>query len=286
MESVCILTDNTAQFAKPIFPGNDRVRVAQLRVSLNLPPEPAENGNEWKVSSLPISARNGLEPRLVPPTPDDFVLLFNQLGQVYSEIVAIFLSSSLSQTYANAHKAAEAVRGQVNVQVINSQTTSIGLGILVETAAKAADAGMPVADIECLVRGIIPHIYSVFTIPGLTYLQQAGLLDPGQALVGEMLGLYPLYTMEEGRLTPLEKVRSLRHLLDYFQEFMDEFDNLVHVAFIQSCPQLSHESHALREHAGDCFPDTPFSEHPISLPLATLLGPRTVGVFAVEKPEN
>lgn len=286
MNPVCILTDSTAQFTKPLFPGNDLVRVAPLKVSLNLPVEPAENGNQWKVSSLPVSAREGLEPRLIPPSTEEFIDLFLHLGQIYSDIVAIFLSSSLNQTVANARQASEAVRGQINVQVIDSQTTSIGLGVLVETAAGAAASGASVAEIECLVRGAIPHIYTVFSIPGLTYLQQAGLLDPGQALVGEMLGLYPLYTMEEGRLTPLEKVRNLRHLQDYFQEFVDEFDDLIHIAFIQSAPPLGHEAHALREHAGDCFSDTPFSEHPISLWLATLLGPRTVGVFAIEKPEE
>jgi len=39
----------------------------------------------------------------------------------------------------------------------------------------------------------------------------------------------------------------------------------------------------MREHVQTCFPQTPFSEHSINLPLATLVGPRAVGLVVIEK---
>jgi fatty acid-binding protein DegV len=49
---------------------------------------------------------------------------------------------------------------------------------------------------------------------------------------------------------------------------------------------MIHEARTLREHAAANFPKTPFSEHSISLPLAVLMGPRTLAVFAIENPEE
>jgi len=283
MSSVVILTDNTAQFSKPVFPGRNLVEVLPLRSHFNN--LEAEPGQEVKVSSLPASARNGLQPCLEVPTPDEFRQIFTNLSLRNNEIVALLHSSQLSPAVENALEAAESVRGRVAIQVIDSQSTSVGLGYLVQAAADAAQKGSPSTEIERLMRGLIPHIYSVFCIPGLSYLHFSGFLGMAQAQVGEMLGLLPIFTLEDGHLTPLEKVRNPRHLLDFMQEFLDEFSELHQIAIIQSVPPMVHEVRTLREHATTNFPKTPFSEHPISLPLATLFGPRTLGVFAIEMPD-
>ncbi len=93
----------------------------------------------------------------------------------------------------------------------------------------------------------------------------------------------PIFTLEEGQISAVEKVRNARSLVDFMQEFICEFDELQHIAFIQSVPPLSHEARLMREHAQTCFPQTPFSEHTINLPLATLVGPRSVGLVVVGK---
>jgi DegV family protein with EDD domain len=196
----------------------------------------------------------------------------------------ILLSSQLSPTFTNAQQAVAQVKGRVAVQLIDSQTTSVGLGYLVQLAAEAAAGQASLSEIERLIRGQIPHIYSVFCIPGLTYIYQAGFVDYPQAMVGEMLGLLPIFTLEDGHLTPLEKARNVRHLTDFFQEFLDEFNDLYQISIIQGNSVLPHEGKILREHAMLNFPKVPFSEHPINLSLAALFGPHSMGVFAIEIP--
>lgn len=284
MTSVCILTDNTAQFSKPAFPGRNLITTIPITIEYN--GHTVSEGKEIKVGSLPGSLQNAPAPRLVAPSPEEFRHQFLTLGQEYNEIVAILLSSQLSPTIEHAQEAAEAVRGRVAVQVIDSQTTSVGLGVLVQAAAEAASKGTPSTEIERLMRSLIPHIYSVFSIPGLTYLNHSGFIGAAQAIIGEMLNLLPIYTLEDGHLTSIEKARNYRQLLDFLQEFLDEFSDLYHIALVQSVPAMNHEARALREHAALVFPKTPFSEHPINLPLAVLMGPRTLGVFAMESPNE
>jgi DegV family protein with EDD domain len=283
MGSVCILTDTSAQFPQLAFPGRSLVRVLGLDVSLN--GVIFEEGKDLKASNLPLIATPQLNPRLLAPTPDKLHNLLLSLGQSYDEVITILLSSQLSKVYDCVERAANEVKGRVRVQMIDSQTTSVGLGILVQTAAEAAAAGVSGAEIERMVRSLIPHMYMVVCTPGLSYLSYAGYIDRAQATLGEMLNLLPIFAMEEGHLTPLEKVRNHRNMLDFFQEFLDEFDSIQHIAMLQSVQPNQQDSRLLREHAEDFFEQTPFSEHTINLPLATLLGPRTQGLIVVENPD-
>jgi DegV family protein with EDD domain len=206
-----------------------------------------------------------------------------ELASDFNEIVVMLHSSHLSEATLNAQEAADAVRGRISVQVIDTLTISVGLGYLVEAAASAAIANTPSTEIERTMRGMIPRIYSVFCVPGLTYLYSAGHLGKAQALVGEMLNILPIFSLEEGRLTPVEKMRNPRHLIDFLQEYMDEFSDLDQISIVQGTPPLIHEIKIIKDHIAEYFPDTPLSEHTINLPAATMLGPRTLGFFLVEQ---
>lgn len=284
MGSTCILTDSSAQFPQLGFSGRNDVRVISFRVELNgaLFPE----NNELHANDLPPAANEALGPRLVPPSVEEFEDLFLNLSQHYDDIIAILTSASLSPIFENAQKAAKNVQGRARVTPINSQTISVGLGLLVQAASEAVASGKPAPDVERLVRSLVPHTYMMLCTPGMSYLYYAGFIDQSQAFVGEMLGLMPIFTLEEGQLSAVEKVRNARGLVDFMQEFVCEFDELSHIAFIQSTPALSHEARLMREHTQNCFPQTPFSEHGINLPLAMLIGPRSIALFAVEKPER
>ncbi len=283
MGSVCILTDTSAQFPQLAFPGRNLVRVLGLDVVLN--GVVFDEGRDIRANNLPSSANAQLNPKLRAPSADRLQNLLFSLGQSYDDVIAILMSAQLSEVYGCVNRVADELKGRVRVQMIDSQTTSVGLGILVQTAAEAAAGGMSSAEIERLIRSMIPHIYMVVCTPGLSYLSYAGYIDHAQATLGEMLNLLPIFAMEEGHLTALEKVRNHRNMLDFFQEFLDEFDSIQHIALLQSVQPNTQDSRLLREHAEDFFSGTPFSEHSINLPLATLLGPRTQGLIVVENPD-
>jgi DegV family protein with EDD domain len=284
MGSICILTDSSAQFPQLGFSGRNDVRVAPFSIQLN--GVMYEEGRDLHTNDLPSTASEELHPRLIAPSVDKFQELYFNLNTQYQDILVILTSASLNPAFHNAQQAAEAVQGRVKVSVIDSQTTSVGLGLLVQAAAEAISHGLSAAEVERTVRSLIPHIFMMICTPGLSYMYHAGFIDQSQAFVGEMLGLMPIFTLEEGQISSVEKVRNIRSLVDFMQEFVCEFDDLQHIAFIQSVPGLSHEARLMREHVQSCFPQSPFSEHSINLPLATLIGPRSIGLVVIEKPEQ
>ncbi len=282
MGRVCIATDNTVQFSLPSFVGRQVVKILPFGIYLN--GQVHEAAREIKSGDLPLFPGEERHPRLVPPTPDEILRFFASIEaeNQYDQVLAIFSSASLNGMFDLVKSTIEGQTGRLRVQVVDSQTISIGLGFLVQSAADLLIRQPSLSEGEHLVRSLVPHIYSVFCTPGLSYLAQAGFIDNSQAMVGEYLGLFPLFTLEEGRLSPLEKVRNHRQVLDFYQEFLDEFEHLNHISLVQSSSSNPQDGRLLREHIQENHPKTPFTEHTISPALAALLGPQTSALFAIE----
>jgi len=223
-------------------------------------------------------------PGVIFPTAEQICQFFAAIEEekAFDRILAVLTSSQLSPIFSLVKDALGSFSGRVQIQLIDSHSTSIGLGFLVQNAVEAILKNGTFTEVELLVRRLISQIYAIVCTPGLSYLHRAGFIDKSQALVGEMLGLQPLFALEEGHLTPLEKVRNHRQVLDSFQEFLDEFECLQHIGLVQNISPNSQDSRLLREHAQANFPKTPFTEHSINLALAALLGPQTSCLFAVE----
>ena len=209
--------------------------------------------------------------------------MYTYLGQVCDEIVVLLVSSFLNSAVANAKEAAKMVRGRIEIHIVDSHTMAVGLGLLTQEAAREASKGLSGTEIVRHIRGLLPHVYAMFCIPGLTYLHHAGFLGPAQALVGEKLAIMPLFILEGGQLVPVQKARSSRHLVDCFHEFVCEFNEIEHIAVVQGVPPYEQEVRALRERIGVDYASTPISEHTISPALASLLGPHSLGLFVMER---
>jgi DegV family protein with EDD domain len=278
MPRTCILTDSTAYFTKSTFAGQEYVTMLPHFILVNDQYIP----DSKDLSIYKISQHYRHPPITVPPSVDAFRDAFISLGMKYKEIVVILLSSHLSQAIVNAQQATQIGKSPANIIIIDSLNTAIGLGLLVQAAADLTNRGFSGFEINRLVRGMINHIYSVFCLPDLEYLYRSGQIDPAQAIVGEMLGVIPFFTLENGRLVHTQKIRSPRHLVDIMYEFVVEFENLKYLALLQGISAFEQESRNLRDRINQNIRSTPLCEHSLSLALATILGPHSVGLFAME----
>ncbi len=278
MPRTCILTDSTAYFTKLSFAGQDQVTI--LPHTLQVDGHTITDSKDLSIY-FP-TARFAQPPVANPPSVEAFRSAYASLGMKYKEIVVILLSSHLSQANLNAHLAKHTARSPANIFIIDSLNTAIGLGLLVQAAADLAHRGYSGVEINRLVRGMINHIYSVFCLPDLSHLYRAGQIDPAQAIVGEMLGIIPFFTLENGRLVHTQKIRSPRHLVDIMYEFVAEFENLKYLGLIQGINTYDQESRNLRDRISQNVRTTPLCEHGLSLALATIFGPRSIGLVVME----
>lgn len=278
MPRTCILTDSTAYFTKPSFAGQDDVTILPHVIQVN-----GHSVPDTKDLSIYFPTIGYKQPPIAsPPSVEAFRNAYASLGMKYKEIVVILVSSHLSQAAANAHQATEVCKSPANIFIIDSLNTAIGLGLLVQAAADFAHRGYSGVEINRLVRGMINHIYSVFCLPDLSHLYRAGQIDPAQAVVGEMLGVIPFFTLENGRLVHTQKIRSPRHLVDIMYEFLAEFENLKYLGLIQGINTYGSESRNLRDRISQNIRTTPLCEHGLNLSLATILGPHSIGLVVME----
>lgn len=280
MPSSCIITDSSAQFSYPGFPGKECLKIIQHHFSYTKSGEIADSAR--KVVELPAYTNALFFPKIIAPVPElVYSTLFDALP-FYDDIFILLLSKEISPLYQETEKITMSLHGHANLHLVDSQNTSLGLGLLIQYASELILKGFPADEIEIKLRLIIPHIYTLFCTPNLSYLYSAGIIDIGQSTIGEMMNLYPLFVMEEGKLNPLQKVKNQRSAIDYFIEFVDEFDSLRHVAFIQPAAPVIAESKLLHQHLDELFPDASYTEHLITPFISSLFGPRGFGMVVME----
>jgi len=224
----------------------------------------------------------GLRPETQAPTPDEFARVFEELNRETAEVVTILLSATLSETYQNAKKASEMFLGRCQIEVIDSKSVSVGLGILVKAAAHAAAEGKSLDEIVRIVRGLVPQIYVVFFSDSLSYLERGGRIGRAQSLLGTILGIKPFLTLEEGEIEPIEKVRSREQALDKLLEFVIEFDSVKQLAIVKGDPEATEETDLIVERLRAEFPEIEIPILSYGPVLASHIGPDTMGMIVYE----
>ncbi len=277
---VAIITDSTAYFE----PGDvEKLGIEIVPVQLQLGSERFFEGTEITTDELFRRVNYGAPfPVSVAPDAATFERIYTGLHKQTDQMLSIHISSHLSKTVQKAKLGAEALLGRCTIEVVDSMTTSVGLGILVKAAAQAANAGATMDEIVRLVRGMIPHIYLVFYVETMDYLERNGRIGKAQAILGSMLNIKPILFMEDGDIIPLEKVRTAEKGIEKLFEFVAEFDNLEQTAIIQRGNLPNKDARNLQERLKLSFPDLNFPVIQYGPDLASRLGPDALGVVVYE----
>ena len=281
MPKVHIVTDSSAHFFDPEFPAKHGVTVVPLTIQFGNTAylDGVDMDNERFFREL---AQGAPIPTAAAPSAKRFAGVYEEICRQNGNVVSIHVSSRLSRTLHNARAGAEEVLGRCKIQTIDSLSTSIGLGLLVEAAARAAEAGATQEDIVRIVRGMIPRMYAVFFIETMEFLANAERIGKAQAVLGAMLGIKPFLTLEDGDLVPMEKVRTRQQAIDKLVEFVVEFSNIEHLAILQGSAVASEDTRLLLERLALEFPGRTWPVLAYRPSLATFVGPNAMGVMVFE----
>jgi DegV family protein with EDD domain len=280
MSQACIITDSTALFPTPFYSGHELVRVLPMQIHLN--GKVYLEGDGINIAQLPDSQISGFQPYVTPPSLETLDHTIGKLENEYQEIIILLLSSHLLFSMKQFYRKADSLRSSATIHILDSLTTATGLGYLVQIAADACQQGLPALEITRLLRGLIPQVYMILCLQSLSYLKRSGHIDRAQALVGEIMGISPIFMIENGHLIPVQKARSTRNLVDIFHEFVTEISSLSHIAQLKGTPVFENESRYIRDRVRADFPEVPYTEHTLGPTLGAIFGPQTLGVVAIE----
>jgi DegV family protein with EDD domain len=181
-----------------------------------------------------------------------FKELYEKLAGEGKQILAILISSKLSGTISSAVQAKELVP-KASVEIIDSNATAMALGFQVLAAARAAEAGRPFAQVAEIARRGAAHTGIVFAVDTLEFLHRGGRIGGAARLLGTALNLKPVLELVDGRIEPVERVRTKAkaraRLLEIIQEKVKGKPNLrlatVHAAAEAEAMELLEQAVAL-----------------------------------------
>jgi len=152
-------------------------------------------------------------PTTSQPSVGSFVNFFSRVAETAESIVAVLISEQLSGTLASARAAAQALPGNP-IEIIDSRSTSMGLGFMALAAAHAAAQGLSQAEVAAAARALIPGMRVLFVVDTLEFLHRGGRIGGARRLVGSMLSIKPVLHLQDGRIEPLESVRTKRKAIE------------------------------------------------------------------------
>ncbi len=138
-------------------------------------------------------------------TPAAFIVEYEKAKEAGEEAVVITLSSKLSGTYQSAMIATEEYE---NIYVVDGMSAAIGTGILVERAIQMVDEGMSAKEIADTIEKEKNQVIIVALIDTLEYLKKGGRISKSVAMVGGVLNIKPVVSIEHGVINILGKARG------------------------------------------------------------------------------
>ncbi|MDF1500685.1 MAG: DegV family protein [Anaerolineales bacterium] len=282
---VHIVTDASVRFTQANFAREHNIVVAPLNVrcqNRQIPDGPETN----LASARPMLEMCGPDTQIESPSVETFLKIYTQLQSQTHEIISIHNSAGLSKTFQNAYTASQQFRGRMDIQVIDSQTVSIGLGLIVQSVAQAAQRGESLDGLVQIIRSMIPRLYMVLFLDDLYFLERNNLVSRSQAILGNMLGILPFLTMEDGSLIPMEKVRIRTRAIEKLVEFVCEFSGVEHLGILQNRLDPDEESLAVYERLRAVYPAAPITSVCYGSMLSTYVGYNALGAIVLESQEE
>lgn len=148
-------------------------------------------------------------PETAAPSPGAFQQAFAAAkAEGYDGVLALTLSSGLSATFQAATLGADAVKGDIDVRVVDSQAVTMAQGLLAIEAASRAAEGATLDDLVAYVEQMIPKAGVMGTLDTLEHLIKGGRLKGAKALLGSVLAIKPLLELKAGMIVEAGRQRT------------------------------------------------------------------------------
>ncbi len=164
----------------------------------------------------------GVHPTTSAPAPGTFLEAYHSLMQVTDEIIVLTISGGISGTFESALQAKNMLENPCNIEVIDTRLTCGGLFLPALRAAQAARQGEKLDGVAAMVRDVLKRTRAYMIFDTLEYLLKGGRIGRARALLGSMLKLNPIITLEDGVIETVAKTRNRTRAKDELFRLVDE----------------------------------------------------------------
>jgi DegV family protein with EDD domain len=227
--AVTVVTDSTADLPPELARSHD---VVVVPLSILFGADTFRDGVDIQPRDFyKLLTTSDEHPRTQPPPELEFFEHFHELI-AEQDVVAVHISEKLSDTAKHARQAAlrgmrkfdhlPPERHNFALEVVDSRSVSMGLGLQALFAARMAHRGMTVFAIAQKLQELAPRIHLLFVVDTLDYLVKGGRIGKARAMVGKLLGIKPILGVVDGEVTAIDRVRGGRQAHPRIVELLKE----------------------------------------------------------------
>ena len=155
------------------------------------------------------------------PTVPEFIDFYQGVAQNADTIVSVLVSSKISGTIDNAQTAVDQL-SELDIRIIDSYNSSMGLGHVVLAAARAAAEGKTMDEVISAAEKMRDQINFIFVVDTLEYLHKGGRIGGAKRIFGSALRVKPLLEFRGGQIEPVEQVRTKKKAYERLLEIASE----------------------------------------------------------------
>lgn len=201
-----IATDSTADLPLKYI---DRYQIAVIPLNLHFGEDILKDGEEiWAEEYYRRLTMEAFPPFTSQPSPHEFQEFYRKIAGPEDTIISIHISGKLSETVKSARLAAEQLQKERRVVVVDSETVSMALGLMVLEVAKTLEHEQDLEKILDRIAWLKKNMAVFFTVESLEHLSRTGRIGDFSVEAGHFLHSKPILSIENGLVVPVDKVRG------------------------------------------------------------------------------
>ena len=161
-------------------------------------------------------------PTTSQPSPDDFHSIFQQAVDAGDEVVFLSISSGISGTLQSASIARDMLSDGSSIYLIDTLQAAVGLRLLVEYAVRLRDEGMAATEIAAQLEQLKKRVKLYVMVDTLEFLHRGGRLNKTVKVVGTLLHMKPIVSLENGVVKLVGKARGVDGSVTALWKIMEE----------------------------------------------------------------
>lgn len=284
--SVALVTDSTAYLPRDL---RERYGISVVPLHVVIGGRERQEGVDVGADEVARALREFAPVSTSRPAPQAFFRAYEKAARAGAEaIVSVHISADMSSTIQSARLAAE--EAPVPVEVVDSRTMGMAMGFAVLTGAELAERGADPAKVVAAVKARCSSATVAFYVDTLEHLRRGGRIGAASAFLGSALAIKPILGFAEGRITPLEKVRTSSRALARLEEIAVEACEAAGDAGVDvAIHHLDAQDRAvtLKEHLADRVPGIhDLREVELGAVVGAHVGPGTLAVSVSPRPQE
>ena len=204
----------------------------------------ADSVEDGQISRLYAGLRAGEPATTSAVNPEGWTAVIEPVLADGHDALVLGFSGGLSTTYQSAVIAAEELGEkypQRKIRVVDTRCAALGQGLLVYYTCKKRDEGLSLEELTAWVEQNKLHVRHEVTVDDLMYLKRGGRVSAATAVVGTMLQIKPIISVnDEGKLITVGKARgrkaAMETLVSKMQELGEGYDNSTVFICHADCP--------------------------------------------------